>query len=96
MPLGTEAPGDPASPGADPRAWRTADADGKPITVFIGDGSVWLDVNGELARLGGTEAMSLGGRIGGAARRIFGPGSVRPRNVSAAPPPAPVGQGGPE
>lgn len=60
-----------ADPGADPRAYRVADADGKPIAVFVGEGSVWLAVGGELARLGPVEAMRLGGRLGGAGNRAL-------------------------
>lgn len=70
---------DPAS--VDPRAYRTQDADGRPVAVFTdGEGSVWLDVHGELARLGEAAAMKLGGRLGGAARRTLGspPGAPAP------------------
>lgn len=69
---------DPAA--EDPRAFRMADADGKPLAVFVGDGSAWLDVHGELARLGRVQAEKLGGRLSGAAQRALG----RPR--AAAPP----------
>lgn len=70
--------GDPAS--ADPRAFRMADSDGKPLAVFTdGEGSVWLDVHGELARLDRVQAMKLGGRLGGAAQRALGcPGPASP------------------
>ena len=56
--------------GSDPRAYRMADADGKPLAVFVGgDGKVWLDVHGEVARLDPVEAMRLGGHLGGAGKR---------------------------
>jgi hypothetical protein len=58
---------DPAS--ADPHAWRAADADGKPLAVFVGDGSVWVRVGGELARLDAATARHLGGRLMGAGQR---------------------------
>jgi GntR family transcriptional regulator len=61
---------DPAS--ADPRAFRIADADGKPLAAFVGDdGYVWLDVHGELARLDPASAMKFGGRLGGAGKRAL-------------------------
>ncbi len=54
----------------DPRAFRMADADGKPIVVFAdADGNAWLDVGGELARLDQHQAHKLGARIMGAGHR---------------------------
>jgi hypothetical protein len=72
---------------ADPRAYRTADADGRPLAVFIdGNGNVWLDVHGELARLEPVAAMRLGGKLGGAGQRSFG----SPRLTSAEADRAPI------
>jgi hypothetical protein len=61
-----------ADPAADPRAFRVADANGKPLAVFTGDGSAWLMVGAELARLDAGTARKLGARLMGAGHRFLG------------------------
>jgi GntR family transcriptional regulator len=65
---------------ADPRAYRAADADGRPVAVAVdGAGNVWLRVGGSLARLDGHQAMKLGGRLSGAAHRSARHPAARPQ-----------------
>ena len=56
---------------SDPRAWRALDCDGKPVVVHVGDGSAWLTVGTETARLDAVTAMRLGGRLNGAGQRAL-------------------------
>jgi hypothetical protein len=57
----------------DLRAFRTADADGLPVSCGVDcDGNVWLIVHGHAARLDVTTAMRLGGRLNGAGQRAVG------------------------
>jgi hypothetical protein len=61
-----------ASAADDPRAFRAIDCDGKPVIIYVGEGSAWLMIGGELARLDAVTAMKLGGRLNGAGQRCLG------------------------